>query len=98
MIRVILPQQLADLAHVERELSVEVRAAPTQTHLLDALETAYPALRGTVRDPGTMRRRPFIRFFAGEEDLSNEDPQTLLPGSVADGSEPLRIIGAMAGG
>jgi molybdopterin synthase sulfur carrier subunit len=98
VIRVTLPQHLRELAHVENEIVLELPVAPTQTKLLDALEAAYPMLRGTVRDPATMRRRPFIRFFADEEDLSNEDPEALLPDSVANGSEPLRIIGAMAGG
>ena len=98
MIRVTLPQHLRELAHVDREIVLEVATAPTQTQLLDALEAAYPMLRGTVRDPATMRRRPFIRFFACEEDLSNKDPEAVLPAAVASGSEPLRIIGAMAGG
>ena len=98
MIRVTLPQHLRELAHLDGEIELEVPRAPTQTSLLDALEAAYPMLRGTVRDPATMRRRPFIRFFANEEDLSNEDPEAPLPDSVVNGREPLRIIGAMAGG
>ena len=98
MIRVSLPQHLRELAHVGSEIVLEVADAPTQTHLLDALEAAYPMLRGTVRDPATMRRRPFVRFFAFEDDLSNEDPEALLPDAIANGSEPLRIVGAMAGG
>jgi sulfur-carrier protein len=98
VIRVTLPQHLRDLAGVGGEIALEVPPAPTQKHLLDALEAAYPMLRGNVRDPATMRRRPFVRFFACEEDLSNEDPEALLPEAVANGSEPLRIIGAMAGG
>jgi hypothetical protein len=98
VIRVTLPQHLRELAHVNGEIALEVSETPTQTNLLDALETAYPMLRGTVRDPATSRRRPFIRFFAGEEDLSNDNPETLLPDSVAKGREPFRIIGAMAGG
>ena len=98
MIRVVLPQHLRDLAQVRGEIALEISTAPTQAHVLDALESAYPMLRGTVRDPATMRRRPFIRFFACEEDLSHEDPETLLPDLVANGSEPLRIVGAMAGG
>ena len=98
MIRVTLPQHLRSLARVEGEIVLEVPAAPTQADLLNALEAAYPTLRGTVRDPATMRRRPFIRFFACEEDLSNAGPEALLPDSVANGSETLRIIGAMAGG
>jgi molybdopterin synthase sulfur carrier subunit len=98
VIRVTLPQHLRELAHVEGEIALEVPEVPTQSNLLDALEAGYPMLRGTVRDPATMRRRPFIRFFASEEDLSNEGPEGLLPVVVTDGSEPLRIIGAMAGG
>jgi hypothetical protein len=98
VIRVTLPQHLRELAHVNGEIALEVSETPTQTNLLDALETAYPMLRGTVRDPATSRRRPFIRFFAGEEDLSNDNPEALLPDSVAKGREPFRIIGAMAGG
>ncbi|HXC76172.1 MAG TPA: MoaD/ThiS family protein [Candidatus Acidoferrum sp.] len=98
MIRVILPQHLRDLARVDGEIVLEVPDSPTQGHLLDALEAAYPMLRGTVRDPVTMRRRPFIRFFAREDDLSHEDSDALLPDSVVNGSEPLRIVGAMAGG
>jgi hypothetical protein len=98
VIRVTLPQHLRELARVGGEVALEVPDAPTQTQLLDALEAAYPMLSGTLRDPRTMRRRPFIRFFACEEDLSNEDPEAPLPVAVANGSEPLRIIGAMAGG
>jgi hypothetical protein len=98
VIRVTLPQHLRELAHVDGEVALEVGKPATQAELLNALEAAYPMLRGTVRDPMTMRRRPFIRFFANEEDLSHEEPGAPLPDSVANGSEPLRIIGAMAGG
>jgi molybdopterin synthase sulfur carrier subunit len=98
VIRVTLPHHLRQLAHVGPEVALEVPGAPTQNHLIDALEVAYPMLRGTVRDPASMRRRPFIRLFACAEDLSHEDPDTPLPDAVVNGSEPLRIIGAMAGG
>jgi len=98
VIRVTLPQHLRELAHVKSEIVLEVSGTPTQNRVLDALESAYPMLRGTVRDPATMRRRPYIRFFACEEDLSNIDLEALLPAAVANGSEPLRIVGAMAGG
>ncbi len=95
-IRVVLPAHLRQLAHCERELSLD--AEPTQRGVIDALEQRYPALRGTLRDPGTDRRRSFVRFYACEEDLSHESPDAALPAAVADGSEPFLIIGAMAGG
>jgi hypothetical protein len=98
VIRVTLPHHLRGLAGVPGEIALEVPSSPTQADLLDALEAAFPVLRGTVRDPATGRRRPFIRFFACEEDLSNDEPDALLPGAVASGSEPLQIVGAMAGG
>jgi molybdopterin synthase sulfur carrier subunit len=98
VIRVTLPQHLRQLAQVSREIELEVPAAPTQADLLDALEAAYPMLRGTVRDPATMKRRPFIRFYACEEDLSHEGPDASLPVAVTNGSAPFQIIGAMAGG
>ncbi|MGH9069530.1 MAG: MoaD/ThiS family protein [Acidimicrobiales bacterium] len=98
MIRVVLPVHLRDLAGVGKEVSVEVTGTPTQASVLDALEVRYPMLRGTIRDPGTMRRRPFVRFFACEEDLSHEPPDSPLPEPVAAGTEPLVVIGAMAGG
>jgi hypothetical protein len=98
MIRVTLPYHLRSLAGTGSEVQLEVEAPVTQGRVLDALETAYPVLHGTLRDPDTRRRRPFIRFFACEEDLSNEPADALLPGKVADGDEPLHVVGAMAGG
>jgi hypothetical protein len=96
MIRVVLPAHLRQLAHCDGE--IEVESEPTQRAVLDAIELRYPALRGTMRDPATSRRRPFVRFFACEEDLSHELPDTPLPGAVADGREPFLVVGAMAGG
>lgn len=96
MIRVLLPAHLRQIAHCEREISVE--AAATQRAVLDAIELRYPALRGTLRDPRTGQRRAFVRFFACEQDLSHELPDALLPEAVAEGKEPFRVIGAMAGG
>jgi hypothetical protein len=96
MIRVILPAHLRQLAHCEREIVLD--AAPTQRAVLDAIEQQYPALRGTMRDPATGSRRPFVRFFASHQDLSHELPDSALPDAVADGTEPLRVVGAMAGG
>ena len=98
MIRVELPAHLRTLAGVEREVRVEVAGVVTQRSVLDALEAAYPGLRGTIRDHGTQVRRPFVRFFACEEDLSHEPPDAPLPDAVARGAEPLLIIGAIAGG
>src|SRR5260370_40749063 len=98
MIRVTLPQYLRTLAHVGNELELEVEGAVTQRSVLDALEARYPMLRGTIRDHVTQQRRPFLRFFACEEDLSHEPPDTPLPESVASGKEPFLIIGAIAGG
>jgi molybdopterin converting factor small subunit len=98
MIRVLLPAHLRQLAHCDREVSVSVEAVVTQRAVLDALESRYPALRGTLRDPGTGQRRPFVRFFACEEDLSHEPPDAPLPEAVAAGKEPFLVIGAMAGG
>lgn len=98
MIRVMLPQHLRTLAHVGVEVEVNVVGAVTQRSALDALESAYPMLRGTIRDHVTQERRPFLRFFACEEDLSHESPDAPLPKSVASGAEPLLIIGAIAGG
>ncbi len=98
MIRVRLPQHLRTLAGVGREIELDVDSSPTQRHVLDALEAAYPVLRGTLRDPATNLRRPFVRFYACEDDLSLESPDTPLPDAVATGSEPLHVIGAMAGG
>ena len=96
MIRVVLPAHLRQLAHCDRE--VQVQSAATQRAVLDELEQRYPALHGTLRDPGTGQRRAFVRFFACEEDLSNESPDAPLPAAVAEGKEPLLVVGAMAGG
>ncbi len=98
MIRVILPQHLRTLAHAGGEVQLEVDGAITQRSVLDALEARYPMLRGTIRDQVTLQRRPFLRFFACEEDLSHEAPDAPLPDAVASGKEPLLIIGAIAGG
>jgi molybdopterin synthase sulfur carrier subunit len=98
MIRVILPQHLRTLAHVGSEVSLELEGPATQRSVLDALEAAYPMLRGTIRDHGTQQRRPFLRFFACEEDLSHESPDAPLPAAVVSGTEPFLIIGAIAGG
>ncbi len=98
MIRVILPQHLRTLAHVGSEVTLEVEGPITQRSVLDALEAGYPMLRGTIRDHDTQQRRPFLRFFACEEDLSHESPDSPLPDSVVSGAEPFLIIGAIAGG
>lgn len=98
MIRVVLPFHLRNLAHVGTELTLEVKGPVTQRSVLDALEAAYPMLRGTIRDHDTMQRRAFLRFFACEEDLSHESPDTPLPEAVASGKEPFIVIGAIAGG
>ena len=98
MIRVILPQHLRTLAHVGGEVTLEVGGSVTLCSALDALEARYPMLRGTIRDHVTLQRRPFLRFFACEEDLSHEPPDAPLPDVVASGKEPLLIIGAIAGG
>jgi hypothetical protein len=98
MIRVVLPQHLRTLAGVGREVTVDVKGEVTQRSVLDALEARYPMLRGTIRDHVTRRRRPFVRFFACEQDLSHESPDTPLPGEVTSGKEPLFVIGAIAGG
>jgi sulfur-carrier protein len=98
MIRVLLPAPLRTLACVEGEVKLHVDGAVTQRSLLDALETRYPVLRGTVRDRVTQRRRAFVRFFAGEDDVSHELPDAPLPEAVATGIEPFVVIGAMAGG
>jgi hypothetical protein len=98
MIRVVLPYHLRNLARVEGEVQLEVAGPPTLGSVLDALEAQYPVLRGTVRDHGTLRRRPFVRFFACKEDLSHEPPETKLPEEVISGTEPFLIVGAMAGG
>src|SRR5204863_10066841 len=98
MIRVILPHHLRTLAHVGVEVQVEVESPATQRSVLDALEARYPMLRGTIRDHVTHRRRPFLRFFACEQDLSHERPDAPLPDSVATGAEPFLVVGAIAGG
>jgi sulfur-carrier protein len=98
VIRVILPQHLRTLAHAGSEVTLAVEGPVTQRSVLDALEARYPMLRGTIRDHGTQQRRPFLRFFACEEDLSHEPPDSPLPEAVASGKEPLLIIGAIAGG
>jgi sulfur-carrier protein len=98
MIRVVLPAHLRKLARVDREVTLEVEGYVTQRSVLDALEAHYPMLRGTIRDQVTLRRRPFVRFFACEEDLSHEPPDAPLPTAVATGAEPFLVIGAMAGG
>ena len=98
MIRVILPPHLRSLARVSGEVRVEVPAPVTQRVVLDAVEQRFPMLRGTMRDRGTGRRRPLVRFFACEEDLSNEPPDAPLPDRVASGEEPFLVVGAMAGG
>jgi molybdopterin synthase sulfur carrier subunit len=97
-VRLVIPAHLRTLARVDGEVKVEVRGEVTQRSVLDALEAAYPMLRGTIRDHVTRERRAFIRFFACEEDLSNESPDTRLPDAVATGAEPLLVVGAMAGG
>jgi sulfur-carrier protein len=98
MIRVVLPQHLRTLARVGEEVEVRVEGPATQRTVLDALEASYPVLRGTIRGHVTHRRRPFVRFFACEQDVSHEPPDAPLPEPVATGAEPLLVVGAMAGG
>jgi hypothetical protein len=98
MIRVVLPTHLWRLANSGREVEVHLDGAPTLEAVLDALEARFPALRGTIRDQVSRQRRPFIRFFACGEDLSHEPVESLLPEAVISGAEPLRIVGALAGG
>jgi hypothetical protein len=98
MIRVTLPYHLRNLARVDGEVQITVSAPVTQRSVLDALEVAYPMLRGTIRDHGPGQRRAFLRFFVGKQDLSLESPDAPLPDSVALGEEPFRVIGAIAGG
>jgi sulfur-carrier protein len=98
MIRVILPQHLRTLASVGREVTLDVEGSATQRSLLDALESRYPMLRGTIRDQGTQQRRPLLRFFACNQDLSYDPPDYPLPVEVITGAEPFRILGAIAGG
>jgi sulfur-carrier protein len=97
-VRIILPQHLRTLAQAGSEVLLDVADPVTQRSVLDALEARYPMLRGTIRDQVTQERRPFLRFFACEQDLSHEPPDASLPAAVASGSEPLLIIGAIAGG
>jgi len=98
MIRVVLPFHLRNLAHVGNEVTLGIEGAVTQRSVLDALEARYPMLQGAIRDHVTQLRRPFLRFFACEEDLSHESPDAPLPEAVASGKEPFLIIGAIAGG
>jgi len=98
VIRVIIPQHLRTLAHVGSEAELELDGPVTLRSVLDALEARYPMLRGTIRDQVTQQRRPFLRFFACEEDLSHQPPDAPLPAAVASGKEPFIIIGAIAGG
>ncbi|HKN71523.1 MAG TPA: MoaD/ThiS family protein [Terriglobales bacterium] len=98
MIRVILPHHLRTLTQVRDEVELEVQGPVTQRSILDALEARYPMLRGTIRDQVTQQRRPFLRFFACEQDLSHEPPDAPLPDAVASGVEPFIVIGAIAGG
>lgn len=98
MIRVILPFHLRTLAHVDGEVKLEVEGPVTQRSVLDSLEARFPMLRGTIRDHVTQKRRPMLRFFACEEDLSHESPDTPLPDAVASGKEPFFVVAAIAGG
>lgn len=98
MIRVALPFHLRNLARVEGEVQLNVPGAPTVASVLDVLESSYPALRGTIREHGSLKRRAFVRYFACQDDISLQDPNLPLPGAVADGREPLLIVGALAGG
>ena len=98
MIRVALPYHLRNLANVGTEVRLEIAGPVTQRAVIDALEARYPMLKGTIRDYATGRRRPFLRFFACQEDLSNESPDTPLPAAVVSGEEPYLVIGAIAGG
>ena len=98
MIRVVLPYHLRTLARVGAEVQLDIEGTVTQRSILDALEARYPVLRGTIRDYGTLKRRPLLRFFACEEDLSHEPPDAALPEAVASGAEAFWIVGAIAGG
>jgi hypothetical protein len=98
MIRIVLPAHLRTLARIEGEVKLEVEGQPTQRSILDALESRYPMLLGTIRDHVTQQRRPYVRFFACEQDLSHESPDAPLPEAVATAAEPLIILGAIAGG
>jgi hypothetical protein len=98
VIRVVLPTPLWRLANINREIEIEVEEPPTLSSVLDALEARHPMLRGTIRDQVTKERRPFIRFFACGEDISHEPADAPLPEAVTKGAEPLRVVGAIAGG
>jgi molybdopterin synthase sulfur carrier subunit len=98
MIRVVLPAHLRSLAHVDDEVKIDIDGQVTLRSVLDAIEARYPMLRGTIRDHVTQQRRPFLRFFACEEDLSHEPPDAPLPNAVVTGTEPFLVVGAMAGG
>ena len=98
MIRVVLPPHLRNLAHVKDDVLLDVASPVTRASVLDALEARYPALRGTIRDHVTEQRRPFLRFFACQRDLTHEPPDAPLPDAVASGAEPFLVIGAIAGG
>jgi hypothetical protein len=98
MIRVVLPPHLRTLSHTGSEVTLEVAGSVTQRSVLDELEARYPMLRGTIRDQVTQQRRPFLRFFACEQDLSHEPPDAVLPDAVTSGAEPLIVLGAIAGG
>ena len=98
MIRVVLPAHLRSLARISGEVTLELAGQPTMLAVLDELEARYPVLRGTIRDQSTLVRRPFVRFFACQEDFSHEPPETPLPTAVSSGEEPFLIVGAMAGG
>jgi hypothetical protein len=98
MIRVVLPYHLRTLARVEGDVDITVEGEPTLRAVLDALEARFPALRGLIRDHDTLKRRPFVRFFACKEDISHASPDTPLPEPIVSGAEPLMIVGAMAGG
>lgn len=98
MIRVVLPAHLKTLVNVNREVELDVVGVASQRSVVDALESRYPVLLGTIRDPTTKKRRPFIRFFVCEEDISHDDPEASLPDAVVAGDEPFYVIGAMAGG
>jgi molybdopterin synthase sulfur carrier subunit len=98
MIRIVLPMHLRTLAHVGKEVELQVEGPATLGSILDALETQYPMLRGTIRDHVTQQRRPFVRFFACGRDISHEPPDVPLPDAVVTGAEPFQVVGAMAGG
>lgn len=98
MIRVVLPGPLRSLARIDGDVLVDVEGRATQRAILDAIEARYPMLQGTIRDHGTLKRRPFVRFYACEQDLSHESPDAAVPQAVAEGKEPFLVVGAVAGG